>query len=159
MDPIKLLPRVLHPTERDSEDKFTPWVVTYGPGFEEARDFSQSLNHTLDHSDTWKDRQTQPIKVIFRKAPTLQGMLFKRKKLALSCTEDSAVQSGTQPCGGRGCQMCHLVSRSDCFFRSNKRISGVDGNCKSNNIIYCAVCKLCDKPYVGKTTTPMLLCM
>ena len=30
-----------------------------------------------------------------------------------------------------------------------------DGNCKSTNIIYCAVCKYCDKLYVGKTTNAL----
>ena len=44
---------------------------------------------------------------------------------------------------------------------NNFKVNGITynkcdgGNCKSNNVIYLAICKICNLAYFGKTTTPL----
>ena len=35
-----------------------------------------------------------------------------------------------------------------------KKFKTALGNCKTQNCVYCAACKICDKNYVGKSTQP-----
>ena len=85
---IKHLPRVLeYNTRESSADNMTPWTVTYGPGFEDAKVKSKELNESIRLSTSWKEESlsnTPVLKVISKRAPNLKDTLFKRKSIALS---------------------------------------------------------------------------
>ena len=61
----------------------------------------------------------------------------------------------SKPCTQPLCKCCPLMSGKDSIFNAkNKKFRTCLGNCKTNNCIYCATCRLCEKNYVGKSTQP-----
>ena len=60
LDPIPQKPRNLE-CAVDQPDKkiITPWVVTYGVGFDEAKNVEKDINELLNLSDTWKETDVQ----------------------------------------------------------------------------------------------------
>ena len=96
-----------------------------------------------------------------KRAPNLKDTLFKRKALALS---SSSSDSSTVPCTSAGerkrgapCQCCRVVSNSSTVTNNGTTISAKGGNCKTNNVVYSATCKLCNSNnvYVGKSVCPL----
>ena len=64
----------------------TPWSVTFGPGFHQAKIVAKNLNESIKLSDTWKEEfpsQTPLLKVVSKRAPNIKDILFKRKSIAL----------------------------------------------------------------------------
>lgn len=140
----------------------TPWILTYGQGYDEAKEKVPELNRILENSDTWKNEEEKEIpriKVVTRRAPNTKDILFKRKAIALQsnvcgtvpCTKPGEVKRGSP------CQCCKLVSRSSTVTSNGTTVKTAGGNCKNNNIIYAATCKLCVKNnvYIGKTVTQL----
>ena len=165
LNQLKQRPRVLEYNKNDDHNRMTPWVVTFGPGVDEARVHAQQANASLKRSQTWsrtEENNTPLIKVVTRRAPNLKDILFKRKAIALSSTVETT--QGTVPCTGpnerkRGakCQCCKLVSRNTSVTNNGRTVSASGGNCLSNNIIYAATCSLCpgNNVYVGKTVNKL----
>ena len=153
LDSILLKPHSLEYVTRDDKDFITPWVVTYGPGFDETKKVAKTVNEMLTMSETWRDKEVKNIiQVVARRAPNLKDLLFKRKALALYDSE----RSGTLPCDSSGnCQTCTLTSNTIFLHHNTKIIKTSGGDCKSWNLIYCFQCKLCNILYVGKTTDPL----
>ena len=127
-------------------------MVTYGPGYDEAKHMEKDVNELLSLSDTWKDSDVQNcVKVIPRRGPNLKSLLFKRKTLAL-CPPDPG---GTLNKCNNSCQTCALISNTESLHHNGREIKTVGGDCKSWNVIYCFQCKLCNIRYVGKTVDPL----
>ena len=82
LDGILLKPRSLSYVARDEKDFVIPWVVTYGPGFDETKTMARTVNEMLSMSDTWKNKELgKVIQVVPRRAPNLKNLLFRRKSL------------------------------------------------------------------------------
>ena len=80
--------------------------------------------------------------------PTLKSMLCKSKHISTGNPKGR-----TTPCNRNKCQTCHFMSNLDhAISTDKKKFKTAAGSCTSKNIIYSTVCKLCTKPYVGKTT-------
>ena len=97
LDAIPNQPRSLEYTKSDAKHFITPWVVTYGPGYDETKKVEKEINELLGLSDTWKSKSQKIIQVVPRRAANLKDLLFKRKALAL----DPEREYGTVKCGGR----------------------------------------------------------
>ena len=148
-DDVLLKPRSLNYNSKKDKNFVVPWIVTYGPGFEESKKCAKEVNEMLKLSDTWKDDEKKVLQVVPRRAPNLEDILFKRKATALFCTSEL----GTHKCGSKhGCQTCLLVSNTTYLHHKNNKFKTAGGDCKSFNLIYCFQCKLCEMLYVGKTT-------
>ena len=147
LDAVPNQPCSLEYSKNDEKQFITPWVVTYGPGYDETKKVEKEVNELLSRSETWKNTsQRKLVQVIPRRAPNLKSLLFKRKALAL----DPEQVYGTVKCGSEnGCQTCSLVSNT--VFH-NSDIRTVSGTCISWNVVYGFQCKLCKIRYVGKTT-------
>ena len=80
--------------------------------------------------------------------PSLRNILTKPKRIALG------EKSGpTKPCRRRRCAACGLMSDKVKLKGPNRKdYYTKEGCCTTKNCIYHAKCKLCDKPYCGKTT-------
>ena len=156
---VKTRPRCLGYNDKDASAKvFTPWIVTYGAGYSEAKEKLPEINQLVSNSRTWSGSSPSKIpkfQLVTRRAPNLKDTLFKRKKLALGSDSKS-----TDPCTapdekkrGRKCKTCKLVSGTPSVTNNNTTVKTQGGNCKTRNIIYAASCKLCTKNnvYVGKT--------
>ena len=160
LNDVSKKPRVLDYVSRDNSKPFiTPWVVTYGPGFDEAKKFENEVNELLSYSSTWKDKDENVEKIVHvvpRRAPNLKDLLFKRKSLA--CVLPTAVGVPSQrlaTCNVSGCLTCKLVDPAMSLYHNNNQINTAGGNCKSWNVVYCFQCKLCNILYVGKTIDPL----
>ena len=151
LDEILCTPRSLEYNQANKEKDFiTPWIVTYGPGFSESRSVAKEVNELLSLSDTWRDdngSMKNVVKVVSRRAPNLQDILFRRKSLALTLEGEV----GTIQCCASGCQTCKLVSNASVLHHRNNIFRTSGGNCNSFNLVYCFKCKICDILYVGKT--------
>ena len=158
---VKSRPRTLGYKNKDEESGFfTPWIMTYGSGYEETKEKAAEVNNIISNSRTWSttDPQNVPkLQVVTRRAPNLKDTLFKRKKLALGSQSTS-----TEPCTkpgekrkGRPCQTCDLVSKNSSVTNNSITVKTQGGNCKTRNIVYSATCKLCtsNNVYVGKTVS------
>ena len=158
---VKSRPRTLGYKNKDEESGFfTPWIMTYGSGYEETKEKAAEVNNIISNSRTWSTTDPQNIpklQVVTRRAPNLKDTLFKRKKLALGSQSTS-----TEPCTkpgekrkGRPCQTCDLVSKNSSVTNNSITVKTQGGNCKTRNIVYSATCKLCtsNNVYVGKTVS------
>ena len=150
LDSVPDRPRCLDIVKSKNEKDFiTPWIVTYGPGFDEAKRVEKDVNELLSLSETWKDVEGKKIvQVIPRRAPNLKDLLFRRKALAL----DPEEQSGIVECNVKNCQTCRLVDSTASLNCGTENVNVANGSCKSWNVVYCFQCKLCNMKYVGKTT-------
>ena len=61
----------------------------------------------------------------------------------------------TEPCKGKNCKCCKLISNKDSLAFNNRTVKPAGGSCKSYNIIYLFVCNVCNKHYVGRSTRPL----
>ena len=110
LDDIQSKPRSLIYNQDKDEKKFvTPWVVTYGPGFDETRKVAEDVNELLSLSDTWRDKDVGNVfQVVARRAPNLKDMLFRRRSFCV----DPKAEQGTVKCGTKNCMCCKLVSKT-----------------------------------------------
>ena len=152
LDPLPEKPRILEYAEKKPDGKFiVPWVVTYGPGYDETKQKEKDINELLSLSGTWKETEGRKIvQVVPRRGKNLKDLLFRRKSIALT-----PEFSGTYSCEATGCQTCGLVSNTDSLHHRNADFVTAGGCCKSCNVIYCFQCKLCEILYVGKTSDPL----
>ena len=90
LESLRGTPRSLDYVDR-SDSSFgenIPWIVTFGPGFREARAFSRKANQKLLSCNTWKSKpeaERPQVKVVARRAPSLKDKLFRRRAIALGC--------------------------------------------------------------------------
>jgi len=160
---VKSRPRTLQYKEKDQgPPSFTPWIVTFGAGYEETKEKAKEASNIISNSRTWSSENPERIpklQVVTRRGPNLKDTLFKRKKLALgseSRTTDPCTKPGEKK-KGRPCQTCHLVSGNSMVSNNGHSVRTQGGNCKTRNIVYGATCKLCtvNNVYVGKTVTSL----
>ena len=130
LDDVAKKPRILDYVSRDNSKPFiTPWVVTYGPGFDEAKKFENEVNELLSYSGTWKDTNVKKIvHVVPRKAPNLKDLLFKRKSLAcLLPTAVGVLSQGLATCNAPGCLTCELIDPTVPLYYGKNQINTAGG--------------------------------
>ena len=97
------------------------------------------------------------IRIIFalKKNPSVANKVVKNRMLSEVTVPLSSESRTTQSCGAKKCMLCPLLMGLD----EKIIVNGIDMildpklNCKSNNCIYIAICKICDKSnsYIGQT--------
>ena len=76
----------------DSSGNFEiPWVVTFGPGYQEVRKFVEVTNKALQQSPLFRSFSTPVLGVVTRRAPNLKDELFNQKKIFSSSSSSSSV--------------------------------------------------------------------
>ena len=58
----------------------------------------------------------------------------------------------TKSCGIKKCECCKIINKSSKFKVNGKIVKSAPGSCTTYNVIYLALCKICGKPYTGRTT-------
>ena len=81
---------------------------------------------------------------------SIRNRVVKVKNIALGHSSKC-----TAPCNAKNCKCCKMVSNKETFTFNKHTVNAVGGCCKSYNIIYLFVCKLCKKHYVGRSTRPL----
>ena len=156
LDSILCKPRSLEYHQNEEKKEFiTPWIVTYGPGFDEARNVAKGVNELLSLSETWRDKNVNNVvHVVARRASNLKDMLFRRHSFCV----DPKRELGTVKCEATNCMSCDLVSRTPYLNHRNNMYKTVGGDCNAFNLVYCFQCKLCSILYVGKTVDTQVAC-
>ena len=86
-----------------------------------------------------------------RKNPNLKDVLFSGKKFAGTQFKSNA----SKPCS-KTCLTCPLLSLPQKITLENSTYFLFQGgSCKSEDLIYVCICKLCNDFYVGQTITPL----
>ena len=89
------------------------------------------------------------IMLALKKGSSIGNRIVRNKQLSFSNTIDS------QKCHGRGCLQCPRVNEQNNFVINGKSIQVPRNlNCKSRNVIYLWLCKICGvkEVYFGRTT-------
>ena len=89
------------------------------------------------------------FKYVKKVAPSIRSQVNSLKHQALG------TKGGLKKCNGRGCKCCKMLALAPSTTINSKRIRLVSGSCKTYNIIYLALCNICDKPYTGRTIDPI----
>ena len=62
----------------------------------------------------------------------------------------------TSPCLGHGnCKCCLMIDEPNVDEVNGIPVIPAPGNCKTKNTIYLVTCRLCHKPYIGRTVQPL----
>ena len=93
---------------------------------------------------------TSPPRLAFRNPKTLKDRLVRSK------FKESNEKSGVNLCNGTKCDVCNILHQGTTFesTHTNKQCKiNFNFNCNSKNVIYLLTCRICQKQYVGSTTT------
>ena len=58
----------------------------------------------------------------------------------------------TKSCNIKKCGCCKIINKRSQFKVNGKLVKSAPGTCTTYNVIYLALCKICGKPYTGRTT-------
>ena len=128
-----------------NEEKDTlMFPVHYFEGIADFKEVVHSLNNEIKQliGDT-------RIMFAMKKRSSLGNTLVRNKQLSIS-----NIMSNNQRCNANGCLQCPLVNKEKkLIINQNNIVVPYHLNCKSKNIIYMWVCKLCGvkEVYFGRT--------
>ena len=162
VDQVKIKPRILEYTVKSDDRPFhAPMLSQYGVGSEEVKTFiNRDLNNNLMKAPIFADYDKPILRTVYTKAPSLRNMLYNQRDIVLDNHGGYSIRCTTVDESmhkrGRKCLTCNLMRNTNEVKVHGKVYSRLDGgDCKSNNVIYLAQCTACNKPYVGKTDTPL----
>ena len=162
IDKVSKLERCLdYNTKSDNQPFHVPFFYTYGIGADEIKNYvDNAANKSLLSAPVFSSCSIPVLKTVFKKGPSLRSLVFTQKKVVLGsdsgglsvrCTSIEVAMHKRGP----KCQTCPNMSNLNSFTVNGMHYDKCSGgNCKSNNIIYLCICKLCDLAYFGKTTVP-----
>jgi hypothetical protein len=145
---VSNMERVLHaiPTTNDSNSKPILVVSSYGTDEKLIKSLKAHEGDLLK-TNSFKNTTKPLFQFVKKTGPNLASKLSVLKSLALGGKKGKTV-----PCNGHtNCKCCHLISNKEIKDINGHSISSAPGNCKTRNVIYLVVCKLCSKPYIGRT--------
>ena len=142
------------------------WVQTFGSTTDKLKVIIKDANECLKQSQAWS-KDNKVLGLLSSRSRNLGDMIPKRKKLAL--TSDSKppgtqrytplVSDNRSRQRGRPCDYCPLMS-VDSFLKLSTTGNCFDlpsADCKTRNAIYCANCFLCNKKYVSKSLSKLVM--
>lgn len=131
-------------SDRNDTDRI-PLILTYHPTNITVKDVILKHYNILTEDDHTSTLFTKPPMLSWRRDSNLKDLLVHSE------LKDGKTP-GSKPCGRRRCQTCKHIS-------DVTKIGGPRGDffvnetftCTSMNVVYCIVCKKCNKIYVGET--------
>ena len=161
MDKVKSMERCLDykkPAADGTKPFHIPFLYTYGRGAESIKNFvNGNMNTALKASSLFESDDVPTLKTVYRKSSSIRNLLFNQKQVVLGKSTNKL----SRPCTthdeskhkrGPKCGCCKMMSNEASFILNNTTYECDGGNCKSKNIIYLAICRICNKAYFGKTT-------
>ena len=142
-------------SQKNNDDSRIPLVLTYHPAFFKVHEILRNCSNTLFVDDKHRNLFQNKMFISFRRAKNLKDTLVRAKIKPLV---EEQVEKGTFRCNGRrSCQICPIVVEGDTFgnFNESRSFTNFSGayNCNSQNVVYLLQCNICNKKYVGSTTT------
>ena len=133
-------------------------VLTYHPALaKRIYHILKEAHKFIERSDILKAILPIPPRVAFRNAKSLKDMLVRSKLKPVSPN----LEKGNFRCSfDKRCQICPLMTGQNSFkstYNGKEFKINFSFNCNSENVIYLFTCMICDKQYVGSTTTKFRL--
>ena len=98
-------------------------------------------------TESFKKLSKPVFQFVKKTGSNIGGKLSILKSIALGCKRGRTV-----PCNNHAnCMCCSLIGEENVDDVNGFPITCAPGNCKTKNVIYLVTCKLCYKPYFGRT--------
>ena len=140
------LERTQNTTEEISSNKPILIVSCYGTDEKLVKTIAANEEDLLK-TNSFKKLSKPVFQYVKKTGSSIGSKLSILKSLALGS------KSGcTLPCNNHAnCMCCVLIGGENIKEINGLPISCAPGNCKSKNVIYLVICKICYKPYFGRT--------
>ena len=126
-----------------SDSDLVDVVRTFCPELQSSPSFAS----TPDLASTPTSRKEKGLfQLVKRTGASLRSKLVKSKQMALNKNKGR-----TNRCNQRNCQCCRIIADKDKIDVNNIVARPSGGCCTTYNIIYCFVCTICTKGYIGRT--------
>ena len=110
----------------------------------------RNSEENLKRTQSFRNQNGPLFKYVKKVGPNIKCHTNTLKHQALGTKRGSA-----KKCGARGCKTCSIILKEKFVKINNKKIHLSEGSCKTYNICYLARCKICYKPYTGRTVDLM----
>ena len=140
--------QLVRPETVDEDSTSKPILIVSCHGSDEKLVKSIKANEEeLLKTETFKNTPKPVFQFVKKTASNIGSKLSILKSLALGR------KSGlTVPCNNHSnCMCCKLIGNEKIDTVCGLPVPCAPGNCKTKNVIYLVTCKLCDKPYIGRT--------
>ena len=145
---VQGMERQLQRTEQNDDDvPAKPIVIVSCNGTDEKLIKTlKKYEDELSKTNSFKDGAKPIFQYVKKTAANVGSKLSVLKSIALGKKRGKTV-----PCRAHGnCKCCRLIGENVDEI-NGCAISTAPGSCKSKNVIYLVSCKLCGKPYTGRT--------
>ena len=144
------------PNNTNSEDPKLFLITDYHPSYRAVLDIVSSNWDMIDNSSSTRPLLHVPVVRGFRRPKNIRDLLVRAKLTNPDTTErgNRTSQKKKKKCTRMNCIYCKAIDRSGkitCPFNQRRYISRFNITCISNNLVYCLLCKICNKIYVGQT--------
>ena len=140
------LQRDISVKERDSVDDGKIRVVSTFGADEKIVSIVKRSEDTFKLTRSFRNVAGNLFDYVKKIGPSIRTQVNNLKHQALGTKKGGAIK-----CNSRGCKCCKMLNRAPLITINSKRIRLASGSCKTYNIIYLAMCNICDKPYTGRT--------
>ena len=96
---------------------------------------------------TTTPKNNRLFQLVKRTGSSLKSKLVKTKQMALNKTTGKR----TACCNKKNCQGCRIIADGDSFNINGVLARPAGGSCITYNIIYCFICSICTKGYIGRS--------
>ena len=111
----------------------------------------QNAEEELARTDSFKNTSKPIFQFVKKTAASIGSKLSVLKSIALGDRSGPTVQCNKHA----NCMCCKLIGTENSDTVNGLPVSSAPGNCRTKNTIYLVMCKLCDKPYIGRTVQPL----
>ena len=101
---------------------------------------------SLIYDLTYTSKNNRLFQLVKRTGSSLKSKLVKTKQMALNKTRGRTVC-----CNKKNCQGCRIIADGDSVNINGILARPAGGSCVTYNIIYCFICLICTKGYVGRS--------
>ena len=128
-------------------------ITDFHPSFRAVLDIVSNNWDMLDNSSSNRPILQIPVVRGFRRPKNLRVLLVRACLTTPDAKKSRGTSKNANKCSRMNCNYCRSLDKSGritCLLNNRSYISRYNISCNSNNLIYCLLCKLCKKAYVGQ---------
>ena len=128
-------------------------ITDYHPSFRAVLDIVSNNWDVLDNSSSTRPILQIPVIRGLRCPKNLRDLLVRARLTIPDNHSNKSARKKRNNCTRLNCTYCRMLDKTGkiiCPFNKRSYISRFNVNCQSNNLIYCLLCRSCNKAYVGQ---------
>ena len=132
-----------------SDSDLVSVVRKYEDHLQRTRSFSESGNskQAPTSGDLPSGKHGKKLFQFVKKTGSnLRNRLVKVKDLALGNRHGQS-----SPCNQKNCGTCYSINKTEEFVVNGRKVKSAPGTCITYNVIYLVLCKICNRPYIGRS--------